>query len=115
MYWIYHNRSLYKPGQIEKDNAFSHTDQAWLIVRYQNQETPKMVEIDEIQNKIAKFKPELNQVKVFQGDVLKFGRVRFKIREMVTQTQSGLYSPKKSWLQNKFKPTPQKVSKVHNL
>jgi hypothetical protein len=36
MYWIYHNRSLFKPGKFEKDNAYNHTDQAWLIVRYQN-------------------------------------------------------------------------------
>lgn len=39
-----------------------------------------MVEVDEIQNKMAKFKTEDNQVKVFQGDVLKFGRVRFRIK-----------------------------------
>ena len=36
LYWIYHNRSLFKPLSLERDNDYSHTDQAWIIIRYQN-------------------------------------------------------------------------------
>jgi len=44
-----------------------------------------MTEIEEIQNKQVRFKGENSQVKVLKGDVIKFGRVRFRVRELVTE------------------------------
>ena len=46
-YWVYHTKSLYKPdGEI--DEKFNHFEQAWQIMRLQNQRTKKLITGDEI-------------------------------------------------------------------
>jgi hypothetical protein len=71
-----------------------------------------MIEIDEIQNKNAKFKLDDNQVKVFLGDVLKFGRVRFRIRDLVTENKETAQD-KNPGLLSKFR-RKKAVSKVQH-
>lgn len=59
-YWLYHAKSP------EDDEYQSHVDRVWRIVRYES------------------FNPgKINSSKVVQGDIIKFGRVRFQIKKLV--------------------------------
>ena len=59
-YWMFHSKSLL-------DDSFkNHADRVWKIVKYQN----------------YKDKNE-NSCRVIEGDVIKFGRVRFRIKKLV--------------------------------
>lgn len=63
-YWLFHNRS------IESDSYKHHLKMAWFIVRY-NQD---------------KYDPKYdNQMYIEVGDVIKFGRVRFRVRRLVLE------------------------------
>lgn len=58
-YWLYHARSL-------KDDSFkSHADYVWRIIKYECH------------------KGQVNSYKILEGDMIKFGRVRFIIRKLV--------------------------------
>lgn len=61
-YWLFHNRA------IENDSYKHHLKMAWYIVRY-NQ--------DKFDRKFD------NQMYASVGDIIKFGRVRFRIRRLV--------------------------------
>jgi hypothetical protein len=59
-YWFYHSKSL-------KDDSFkNHADRVWRIVKY-----------EAYQNKKG------NTLRVFEGNTIKFGRVRFRIKKLV--------------------------------
>lgn len=69
-YYIFHNQS------VEADYSFkNHLKMAWLVVKY-NQD---------------KFPPHDDNIYYVQkGDIIKFGRVRFKIRELkINRTSDG--------------------------
>lgn len=112
LYWIYHSRSLFKPSSEDRDPDYSHTEQAWLLIRFQNQQADVMNDLDKIQNRATKFKEEGQQVKVYKGDVIKFGRVRFLVRELVTQTKST--SGKDKGIFKKLRLSGA-LSKIHNM
>ena len=60
-YWLFHNQS------IESDSYKHHIKMAWFVVRYSQD----------------KYKPqENNKMYVELGDIIKFGRVRFRIRKL---------------------------------
>ena len=60
-YWLYHSKSL-------QDDAFkNHADRVWRIVKYETDPNLK--------------KP--NHMRVQEGDVIKFGRVRFRVKKLV--------------------------------
>lgn len=60
LYWVYHSKSL-------NDDSFkNHADQVWRIVKYENHEDRKV-----------------NTFRVAEGDVIKFGRVRFRVKKLV--------------------------------
>ena len=46
-YWIYHTKTLYKPDG-ELDEKFNHFEQAWQIVRLQNQRARKLTSMEDI-------------------------------------------------------------------
>ena len=59
-YWIYHSKSL-------KDDTFqNHADRVWKIVKYECYNNRK-----------------LNTCELQEEDVIKFGRVRFKVKKLV--------------------------------
>lgn len=59
-YWMYHSKSLL-------DDSFkNHADRVWKIVKYDSYCNGK-----------------INTTKVVEGDVMKFGRVRFKVKRLV--------------------------------
>ena len=59
-YWMYHAKSL-------NDDSFkNHADRVWRIVKYETYLNKKS-----------------NTFKVIEGDTIKFGRVRFRIRKLV--------------------------------
>lgn len=59
-YWMFHSKSL-------NDDSFkNHTERVWRIVKYENQTGNKT-----------------NYYKIVQGDVIKFGRVRFQVKKLV--------------------------------
>ncbi len=59
-YWMFHSKSL-------NDDSFkNHADRAWKIVKYDTYSNGK-----------------LNTTRVQEGDVIKFGRVRFKVKMLV--------------------------------
>ncbi len=59
-YWVYHSKSL-------QDNSFKdHADRVWRVVKYENC----------VSNKTNCYKLE-------EDDVIKFGRVRFKVKKLV--------------------------------
>jgi hypothetical protein len=61
-YYIFHNQS------VEADYSFkNHLKMAWLVVKYNHDKFPPHDE---------------NVYYVQKGDIIKFGRVRFKIREL---------------------------------
>lgn len=49
-------------------------------MRLQNQKAKKLVTPDDIQNRTQKLKDVGDSLKVQQGDVMKFGRVRFRVK-----------------------------------
>ena len=60
---MYHSKSL-------KDDSFkNHADHVWRIVKY-----------EQYQNK-------MNTMKIKEGDLIKFGRVRFYIKKLVVDTE----------------------------
>lgn len=64
-YYAFHNQS------VEADYSFkNHLKMAWLVVRYQQD---------------WMYPNEENIYYVEKGDIIKFGRVRFKIRELMIQ------------------------------
>ena len=68
-YWTYHSKSL-------MDDSFkNHADRVWKIVKYECHENKK-----------------INHCQVKQGDVIKFGRVRFQIKKLVTDVISSMQS-----------------------
>lgn len=83
-YWVYHQRTLYDE-KGEFDNDFTHFKQVWQVVRFQNQVAPKMRTIAEHQNRRWQQKIHENCVKMVQGDVMKFGRVRFRVKKLVVE------------------------------
>ena len=59
-YYVFHSKSL-------SDDSFkNHAERAWRVVKYENQMGQKM-----------------NCYRIEEGDVVKFGRVRFKVKKMV--------------------------------
>lgn len=48
--------------------------------------TKKLVSQEEMQNRMHKLKDPVDCVSVVHGDVIKFGRVRFRVKKLVTQT-----------------------------
>lgn len=81
-YWVYHTKTLYKPDG-EMDDKYSHFEQAWQIIRLQNQRAKKLTTMEDIQNRQHKLKDNPDCVKVGQGDIMKFGRVRFRVKKLV--------------------------------
>ena len=81
-YWVYHTRTLFKQDG-ELDETYNHFEQAWQIVRLQNQRAKKLTTSEEIQNRTHKLKEPSDSLKVAQGDIMKFGRVRFKVKKLV--------------------------------
>ena len=80
-YWVYHNRSLYnKDGEIDDD--FSHFDQIWQVIRLQNQKTKKLTTTVDVQNRLQNLKDTSDCVELVQGDIIKFGRVRFRVKKL---------------------------------
>ena len=60
IYWVFHSKSL-------RDDSFkNHADHAWRIVKYESVNNRKV-----------------NYFKVVEGDTIKFGRVRFRIKKLV--------------------------------
>ena len=60
-YWLYHSKSL-------KDDAFkNHADRVWRVVKFETHSNQK----------------KENTLKVSEGDVIKFGRVRFRVKQLV--------------------------------
>ena len=110
MYWLYHSRSLYKPsGEI--DDKYNHFEQAWLIIRLMNQKTArKLNKPEEIQDRTIRQKEESDYIKVEQGDVMKFGRVRFRVKNLVTEmmhNDEANLDPRSANLTQKGKTGPQ--------
>lgn len=59
---MFHSKSLY-------DDSFkNHADRVWRIVKYESHQTTKS-----------------NCYKLTEGDTIKFGRVRFKIKKLVIE------------------------------
>ena len=81
-YWAYHTRTLYKPDG-EMDDKYNHFEQAWQIVRLQNYRSKKLVTAEDIQNRNHKRKENEDSLKVETGDIIKFGRVRFRVKKLV--------------------------------
>ena len=52
-------------------------------MRLQNQRAKKLTTSEEIQNRTHKLKEPSDSLKVAQGDIMKFGRVRFKVKKLV--------------------------------
>ena len=50
-----------------------------------NQKTRKLTTAEEVQDRTSKQKEEHDYVRVEQGDVMKFGRVRFRVKTLVTE------------------------------
>ena len=64
MYWIFHNQS------VDIDYSYkNHIQMAWYVVRYSHA-------------KIGRDEKETNKFYVNEGDIIKFGRVRFKVRQL---------------------------------
>ena len=81
-YWVYHAKTLYKSNG-EVDEKFSHFDQAWQIVRLSNfRPKKKICSGDDLQYKY-KEKGIKDSVRIEEGDTIKFGRVRFRIKKLV--------------------------------
>ena len=59
-YWLYHSKS------INDDSFKNHADRVWKIVKYEAYKQKKM-----------------NTLRVYEGETIKFGRVRFKIKKLV--------------------------------
>ena len=92
-YWIYHTKTLYKPDG-ELDDKYSHFEQAWQIIRLQNQRAKKLSTMEDIQNRQHKLKEYSDSVKVVQGDVMKFGRVRFRVKKLIVTELNELHQNK---------------------
>mmetsp|Transcript_22019 Transcript_22019/g.16387 ORF Transcript_22019/g.16387 Transcript_22019/m.16387 type:complete len:93 (+) Transcript_22019:263-541(+) len=63
-YWVFHSKSL------EDETFTNHVDRVWRVVKYENH----------VENKT-------NCYELVQGDVVKFGRVRFKIKKLVVDAK----------------------------
>ena len=85
-YWVFHKQSLTK-ADGEGDDKFNHFDQAWQIIRLQNQKIGKLTTAEQIQDRTIRLKEIQDSVKVTEGDMLKFGRVRFRIKKLVIEKQ----------------------------
>lgn len=60
-YWVFHSKSLL-------DDSFkNHADRVWRIVKFETHANQK----------------RSNTMRVQEGDVIKFGRVRFKVKKIV--------------------------------
>lgn len=92
-YWAYHTKTLYKSdGEI--DEKYNHFEQAWQIIRLSNQRAKKLSTGEEIQNRTHKLKEVRDSVKVALGDVMKFGRVRFRVKKLeIGDMQDGIHKP----------------------
>ena len=89
MYWLYHSQSLFKNAQRELDDKFPHVEQAWIMVRLQNTKTRSKIETQyDLQDRNKNAKPMRDLLKIEEGDVIKFGRVRFRVRQLVTEKNS---------------------------
>ena len=62
-YWVYHTKTLYKPDG-DMDDKYSHFEQAWQIIRLQNQRAKKLTSMEDIQNRTHKLKDYPESVKV---------------------------------------------------
>jgi len=69
-YWLYHCKSL-------QDETFkNHTERVWRIVKYENYLSSRPNVIFRLM-----FHPQYLKLKL--GDIIKFGRVRFQIKQLV--------------------------------
>lgn len=81
-YWVFNSKSLHTDsGDFDYDQ--NHIDQAWQVIRYHNQKSHKLVSAGDIQHKNYSQKRFDESVKLCVGDIVKFGRVRFRIKELV--------------------------------
>lgn len=76
-YWIYNSESLVG------NEDYHHTKMAWQVVSLQNLKHRKLKSISEVQARNAPEKPFEDCVELKQGDIVKFGRVRFRIKRLV--------------------------------
>jgi hypothetical protein len=68
---------------------FPHTDQVWQVIRLQNIPYEKYLlteSVVQMQDRNKKWKSPENLVTVRLGDTVKFGRVRFKVRELAIES-----------------------------
>ena len=70
----------------------NHFDLAWQIVRYQNQKTVKLTTNQEIRHKKHRLKDMTDCIKVEQDDIMKFGRVRFRVKRLQVNPSSNTRS-----------------------
>jgi hypothetical protein len=82
-YWLFHSKSL-------KDDSFkNHAEHVWRIVKY---ETPSQNSLNNLSSYENHFKSrrqsnKINNYKIKEGDMIKFGRVRFIIKRLVIDTE----------------------------
>ena len=81
-YWVYHKQSLYRDnGDVDFD--FKHNEQVWQVIKLSNIESAKKLRTaDQIRNANVKMKHPNQCMKLSQGDVIKFGRVRFCVKKI---------------------------------
>ena len=86
-YWLFSHKSLHtSTGDIDPD--YEHIDQAWEIIRYSNQRTHKLTRPSEFQSRSFPQKKYDDCVKLAVGDIVKFGRVRFRVKALVVNDHS---------------------------
>jgi len=88
LYWIYHCKSVFKKGDLNEPlpaESFPHTEQVWQCIRLQNIPYERFLlteSILQMQDRNKNWKNPEGLVTVGLGDTVKFGRVRFKVREL---------------------------------
>ena len=65
-YWVFHGRSLADPS------LKNHAERVWRVVKYEVYRGDKV-----------------NKLRVCEGDLIKFGRVRFRVKRIVVGEEAG--------------------------